>query len=131
MDEGRKFEIVYHDFLECEFLNAKEKIVYIQLKKLANPDGKCSVVMESLSSVLGMTRQTINTILRGLEKKNVLLIETELRNRRVKKIYTLFDSKELWKKKEMSVNENDKEIQKAMDLLKSKGYRIEKNEKNS
>ncbi len=100
--DQRKFTLVYNDFLESDRLNAREKIVFIILKKYADSEGKCFPSLKTLCKMSGMSKPTIVSILKELEKKEVLTIQKRSSEEKGKEsnIYTLYDIADMWIKKE-------------------------------
>ncbi len=100
--DQRKFTMVYNDFLESDLLNAKEKLLFIILKKFANAEGKCFPSHKKLSKLCGMSKPTIISLLKQLEEKEILRIENRTSEEKGKEsnLYTLYDFADMWIKRE-------------------------------
>lgn len=102
--DQRNFSMIYHDFLDNNFLSGQEKLVFILLKRFADSEGKCFPSINKLIELSQFSRSTILRILKSLEEKKVLSIT----HRRTKEkgdtsnMYTLYDRAEKWQKKELS-----------------------------
>lgn len=102
--DQRNFSMIYHDFLDNNFLSGQEKLVFILLKRFADSEGKCFPSINKLIELSQFSRSTILRILKSLEEKKVLSIT----HRRTKEkgdtsnMYTLYDRADVWQKKELS-----------------------------
>ena len=110
--DQRKFVMVYHDFLESDLLNDREKMLFITLKKFADDEGKCFPSLNTLAKITGNSKKRVIALLKGLEEKNVLIVE---KRKSVKKgyesnLYTLLDMKEIWTEKESLDKNTDQSI---------------------
>lgn len=100
--DQRNFCMIYHDFLDSDFLNGYEKMIFIYLKRFADSEGKCFPSISKLE-LSGFSRSTIKRTLKSLEEKKVLSIEHRKTNKGNKSnIYILYDLAEIWQKKELS-----------------------------
>lgn len=100
--DQRNFCMIYHDFLDSDFLNGYEKMIFIYLKRFADAEGKCFPSISKLE-LSGFSRSTIKRTLKSLEEKKVLSIEHRKTNKGNKSnIYILYDLAEIWQKKELS-----------------------------
>jgi len=132
--DQRPFIMVYRDFMESQLLDSNEKLLFIALKNFANTDGKCFPSIAKLSKATGISKRVIQRTIKKLEEKGVIKIE--IRNRedggQTSNVYTLYDFRELWQTDniETITTAVDKyEINRIISILKSKGYTVQKTEK--
>ena len=105
--DQRNFCMIYHDFLDSDFLNGYEKMIFIYLKRFADAEGKCFPSISKLE-LSGFSRSTIKRTLKSLEEKKVLSIEHRKTDKGNKSnIYILYDRAEIWQKKELSAPTTD------------------------
>ena len=130
----RLYVKTYHDFLDSDLLNGKEKLVFILLKRYLNfkddsggVAGKVYPALETLSKQAGMTKKTVADIIKKLEKKGIIEVKQQGLNR--PNIYSIRDFSGIWKSK------TDDEVKAAIDTyedslmierLRNKGYRVVK-----
>lgn len=132
----RLYVKIYHDFLDSELLNGKEKLVFILLKRYLNFKddsggiaGKAYPTLETLSKQTGTTKKTVADIIKKLERKGIIEIKQQGLNR--PNIYIIRDFSGIWKSK------TDDEVKAAIDTyeeeyedflmierLRNKGYRV-------
>lgn len=115
----RLFVKTYHDFLDSELLNGKEKLVFILLKRYLNfkfdidgISGKVHPNLETLSKQAGMTKKTVADIIKKLEKKGVISIRQQGLNQ--PNVYSIRDFSGIWKAK------NEEEAKAAIDIQKER-----------
>lgn len=134
----RLYVKTYHDFLDSDLLNGKEKLVFILLKRYLNfkddsggVAGKVYPTLETLSKQAGMKKKTVADIIKKLEKKGIIEVKQQGLNR--PNIYSIRDFSGIWKSK------TDDEVKAAIDTykeeyedslmierLRNKGYRVVK-----
>jgi predicted transcriptional regulator len=130
--DQRKFTMVYHDFLDSDILDGKEKIIYILLKRyldLGSDKGQVFPKIQTLMKQSGMSKGTVTNIIKNLKNKGILQVKRRGLNK--SNIYTLFDYADIWKcksKDEITQVIEDKDIQKAAELLQKNGFEIIKRE---
>lgn len=101
--DQRNFSMIYHDFLDSDFLDSYEKMIFIYLKRFADTEGKCFPSINKLAKVSKFSKSTILRILKSLEEKKVISIEHRKTDKGNKSnIYTLYDYAGTWQKKELS-----------------------------
>jgi len=107
--DQRKFVMIYHDFIESDLLNDREKMLFITLKKYADDKGKCFPSLNTLARITGNTKKRVIALLKQLEEKEVLLIEKRKSDKKGNEsnIYTLLDYKEIWTEKKSLEEETD------------------------
>lgn len=107
--DQRKFVMIYHDFIESNLLNDREKMLFITLKKYADDNGKCFPSLNTLARITGNTKKRVIALLKQLEEKEVLLIEKRKSDKKGNEsnIYTLLDYKEIWTEKKRLEEETD------------------------
>lgn len=107
--DQRKFVMIYHDFIESNLLNDREKMLFITLKKYADDNGKCFPSLNTLARITGNTKKRVIALLKQLEEKEVLLIEKRKSNKKGNEsnIYTLLDYKEIWTEKKSLEEDTD------------------------
>lgn len=98
----RLYVKTYHDFLDSTIINAKEKLIFILLKRYLNfkddesgIEGTVYPTLETLSKQAGMTKKTVIGILKKLESKGLIVVKQQGLNK--PNIYTLYDYPEIWK----------------------------------
>lgn len=134
----RLYVKTYHDFLDSNLLNGKEKLVFILLKRYLNfkgdtdgVAGKVYPTLDTLSKQAGMTKKTVADIIKKLEGKGIVEVKQQGLNK--PNIYIIRDFSGIWKSKT-----ND-EVRAAIDMfkdeyeeslmierLREKGYRVVK-----
>lgn len=130
--DQRKFTMVYHDFLDSNILDGKEKIIYILLKRyltLGSDEGQVFPKIQTLMEQSGMAKGTVTNIIKSLKKKGILQVKRRGLNK--SNIYTLFDYADIWKcesKEEITRVIEDYEVAKATELLQKNGYEVIKKE---
>lgn len=130
--DQRKFTMVYHDFLDSNILDGKEKIIYILLKRylaLGSDEGQVFPKVETLMEQCQMTRPTVTNIIKSLKKKGILQVKRRGLNK--SNIYTLCDYADIWKcesKEEIAKAIDNYELAKATELLEKNGYEVIKKE---
>ena len=127
--DQRPFIMVYHDFLDSCVIGSHEKMVFIALKKFADSKNQCFPSLKKLSDVTGLSKRKIQDVLKELEKKHIISIESRLRTDggTTSNLYTLYDFKELWNagsSEEMATIVNEYEDKKLISLLEAKGYTV-------
>lgn len=101
--DQRNYSMIYHDFLDNNFLNGSEKLVFILLKRFSDSEGKCFPSLNRLIALSSFSKNKILRILKSLEEKEVISIEHRKTDKGNKSnIYTLYDYAEKWQKKELS-----------------------------
>lgn len=101
--DQRNFSMIYHDFLDSDFLDSYEKMIFIYLKRFADSEGKCFPSINKLAKVSKFSKSTILRTLKSLEEKEVISIEHRKTDKGNKSnIYTLYDYAGTWQKKELS-----------------------------
>lgn len=122
--DQRNFCMIYHDFLDSDFLDSYEKMIFIYLKRFADTKGKCFPSLNKLSQISGFSKSTIQRTLKSLEEKKVLSIEHRKTDEGNKSnIYILYDLAEKWQKKELSAPATDAQESQS---LKTDNKTIEK-----
>lgn len=128
----------YHDFLDSDLLNGKEKLVFILLKRYLNfkddsggVAGKVYPTLETLSKQAGMTKKTVADIIKKLEKKGIIEVKQQGLNR--PNIYSIRDFSGIWKSKTddevkaaIDTYEEEYEDSLMIERLRNKGYRVVK-----
>lgn len=134
----RLYVKTYHDFLDSELLNGKEKLVFILLKRYLNfkddsggVAGKVYPTLETLSKQAGMTKKTVADIIKKLEKKGIIEVKQQGLNR--PNIYSIRDFSGIWKSKTddevkaaIDTYEEEYEDSLMIERLRNKGYRVVK-----
>ena len=134
----RLYVKTYHDFLDSDLLNGKEKLVFILLKRYLNfkddsggVAGKVYPTLETLSKQAGMTKKTIADIIKKLEKKGIIEVKQQGLNR--PNIYSIRDFSGIWKSKTddevkaaIDTYEEEYEDSLMIERLRNKGYRVVK-----
>ena len=132
----RLYVKTYHDFLDSEILDGKQKLVFILLKRYLDFSkdqggmaGKVYPTLETLSKQAGMTKKTVADIIKKLEEKGIIEVKQQGLNR--PNIYSMRDFSGIWKAK------TDDEVRAAIDTyeeeyedslliakLRSRGYEV-------
>ena len=134
----RLYVKTYHDFLDSDLLNGKEKLVFILLKRYLNfkddsggVAGKVYPTLETLSKQAGMTKKTVADIIKKLEKKGIIEVKQQGLNR--PNIYSIRDFSGIWKSKTddevkaaIDTYEEEYEDSLIIERLRNKGYRVVK-----
>lgn len=134
----RLYVKTYHDFLDSNLLNGKEKLVFILLKRYLNfkddsggVAGKVYPTLETLSKQAGMTKKTVADIIKKLEKKGIIEVKQQGLNR--PNIYSIRDFSGIWKSKTddevkaaIDTYEEEYEDSLMIERLRNKGYRVVK-----
>lgn len=134
----RLYVKTYHDFLDSELLNGKEKLVFILLKRYLNfkddsggVAGKVYPTLETLSKQAGMTKKTVADIIKKLEKKGIIEVKQQGLNR--PNIYSIRDFSGIWKSKtddevKAAIDTYEEEYENSLmiERLRNKGYRVVK-----
>lgn len=134
----RLYVKTYHDFLDSDLLNGKEKLVFILLKRYLNfkddsggVAGKVYPTLETLSKQAGMTKKTVADIIKKLEKKGIIEVKQQGLNR--PNIYSIRDFSGIWKSKTddevkaaIDTYEEEYEDSLMIERLRNKGYRVVK-----
>ena len=106
--DQRNYSMIYHDFLDNNFLNGSEKLVFILLKRFSDSEGKCFPSLNRLIALSSFSKNKILRILKSLEEKEVISIEHRKTDKGNKSnIYTLYDYAGTWQKKELSAPTTD------------------------
>lgn len=129
--DQRPFIMVYHDFLESDMIGSHEKMVFIALKKFADSKNQCFPSLKKLSNITGLSKRKIQDILKELEQKRIITIESRLKadGGITSNLYTLYDFKELWNagsSEEMAAVIDGIEEKRMIEALTAKGYYISK-----
>ena len=129
--DQRKFIMVYHDFLESNLLTVDEKMIFIILKKFADSNNQCFPSLKKLADITGVSKRKIQDVIKSLEKKHVLSIESRIKSDggRSSNLYTLYDIKEIWNNgnNEVSTLSADEiEERHMIEKLTAKGYHVTK-----
>lgn len=123
--DQRNFTMVYNDFLDSKVLDAKEKIIFILLKRYLLASNETGVVfpkIETLMDQTNMSNKTVVNILKNLRKKGVLKVKRQGQGK--SNLYTLYDYKEMWEcrsTEEVAAAIDNKEVENAIKLLQKKG----------
>ena len=134
----RLYVKTYHDFLDSDLLNGKEKLIFILLKRYLNfkddsggVAGKVYPTLETLSKQAGMTKKTVADIIKKLEKKGIIEVKQQGLNR--PNIYSIRDFSGIWKSKTddevkaaIDTYEEEYEDSLIIERLRNKGYRVVK-----
>ena len=134
--DQRKFTIVYNDFLESDLLKAKEKMVFIAIKKFANNETHTAFPsIKKIGRITGMSTSSVQRSLKRLEELGVL---THLRrkddvNGFTSNLYTIYDYAEIWKVKNEGRDTEDVQViaeeiseAKMIATLRARGYTVSK-----
>ena len=78
--DQRKFIMVYHDFLESNLLTLDEKMTFVILKKFADSNNQCFPSLKKLADITGVSKRKIQDVIKSLEKKHVLSIESRIKS---------------------------------------------------
>lgn len=129
--DQRKFIIIYHDFLESNLLTSHEKMVFIALKKFADSNNQCFPSLKKLANITQISKRKIQDILKSLEQKHVIGIESRSRTDGgdTSNLYTLYDFKELWNagsSEEVAAIIDGIKEKHMIETLTAKGYCITK-----
>mgnify|MGYP002509906588 CR=1 FL=1 len=129
--DQRKFIIIYHDFLESNLLTSHEKMVFIALKKFADSNNQCFPSLKKLANITQISKRKIQDILKSLEQKHVIGIESRSRTDGgdTSNLYTLYDFKELWNagsSEEVAAVIDGIKEKHMIEILTAKGYCITK-----
>ena len=134
----RLYVKTYHDFLDSELLNGKEKLVFILLKRYLNfkddsggVAGKVYPTLETLARQAGMTKKTVADIIRRLEKKGIIVVKQQGLNR--PNIYSIRDFSGMWQSKtddqvKAAIDTYEEEYKDSLmiERLRNRGYRVVK-----
>lgn len=134
----RLYVKIYHDFLDSDLINGKEKLVFILLKRYLNfkydergISGEVYPTLDTLAKQSGMSRKTVSALIKQLEKKGVLQIKRQGSTK--PNIYTLKDFSEMWNAKTeaelkdaVEIAENNAEVFSMIQKLQSMGYTVTK-----
>lgn len=134
----RLYVKAYHDFLDSELLNGKEKIIFLLLKRYLNFKGDDSGItgnvyptLDTLSRQAGMTKKTVAGIIEKLEEKGLIQVKQQGLNR--PNIYTLRDYGGIWQAKteaelKTTIESYDEDAEDAIliERLRKRGYTIVK-----
>lgn len=130
---GRKYTVIYNDFLESNVLNGHEKIVFISLKKFAdNTSGVAFPSIRTLSKMTGLCDSTTRKCIHHMEELGVLRIQQrkDPEKGNTSNLYTLYDYEEMWKldgnKEEVTSLADQLEEAKMIAALKARGYTVTK-----
>lgn len=129
--DQRKFIIIYHDFLESDLLTLYEKMVFIALKKFADSNSQCFPSLKKLSKVTKISKRKIQDILKSLEQKHIIGIESRSRadGGDTSNLYTLYDFREIWNAgsgEEVAAIIDGIEEKHMIEALIAKGYHVTK-----
>lgn len=134
----RLYVKTYHDFLDSNLLNGKEKLVFILLKRYLNfksdtdgVAGKVYPTLDTLSKQAGMTKKTVSDIIKKLEEKGIVEVKQQGLNK--PNIYSIRDFSGIWKSKtndevRAAIDTFKEEYEESLmiERLQEKGYRIVK-----
>lgn len=132
----RLYVKTYHDFLDSNLLNGKEKLVFILLKRYLNfkgdidgVAGKVYPTLDTLSKQAGMTKKTVADIIKKLEEKGIVEVKQQGLNK--PNIYIIRDFSGIWKSKtndevRAAIDTFNEEYEESLmiERLQKKGYRI-------
>lgn len=128
--DQRQFVMVYNDFLESKKLNAKEKLLYIVLKKFSNSSLKSFPSLNTLKELTGISISTIRRLLEHMEELGVLTVEHRYNDVKGNQsnLYTLRDYAALWEvgssTEELAAGSVEEEEAKMIRALEARGYKI-------
>ncbi len=130
----RLFVKVYRDFLTSGLLDGKEQIIFIHVKQYVNFTNDNGTVhdevyptLATLAKNVKMTEKTVRTILRSLQRKGIIRIKRQGKNK--PNIYEINDSAAMWKSEnveEMEEAVDEIEERRMVEALTAKGYYISK-----
>lgn len=134
----RLYVKAYHDFLDSELLNGKEKIIFLLLKRYLNFKGDDSGItgnvyptLDTLSKQAGMTKKTVAGIIDRLAEKGLIQVKQQGLNR--PNIYTLRDYSGIWTAKteaelKATIESYDEDAEDAIliERLRKRGYTVAK-----
>ena len=130
--EQRSFTIVYDDFLESNVLDKNEKLVFIALKRYANNKMKCYPSYSTIAKITGISKKTVISVIKQLEKKKVIKITKKSKDKVNKNnTYTIYDYAEMWKAGSTEQRKEiikEKELEAAIDIIRAAGFEVTKKE---
>ena len=100
----------YHDFMDCELLNGEEKIIYLALKRFVNvklDSGQAYPSIEKIQKMTSWGNKKVIKYINSLVKKGI--IEKEQQGLTKPNLYTIKDSQEMWKSKNLEELKNAEE----------------------
>ncbi len=100
----------YHDFMDCELLNGEEKIIYLALKRFVNvklDSGQAYPSIEKIQKITSWGNKKVIKYINSLVKKGI--IEKEQQGLTKPNLYTIKDSQEMWKSKNLEELKNAEE----------------------
>ena len=129
--EQRDFVMVYHDFLESKLLTANEKLIFIILKRFVDSKKQCFPSVKKIMDISGLSEKTIRRVLKSLEEKHIITIETRSKNNggQTSNRYTMYDYRGLWKVDsgyDATKMIDALEKQRMIDILSSEYYIVKK-----
>ncbi len=90
----KQYTSISNDIIKSKILTPNEKLVHICLTTYANEDGICFPSIKEIASDCNMTKNTVITMIKGLEEKKFLIKELRyLENKgNATNMYKLFTS---------------------------------------
>lgn len=91
-DDDRDYFIqVYHNFLRNPNYTPAEKLVFMELKSYAGAKNSCFPGQSGIAKDLGYSRKTVNTAIKGLEEKGIIVVinQRTASNRKTVNTYVL------------------------------------------
>lgn len=133
--DQRRFTLVFNDFLDSNLLSAKEKMVFIAIKRFANNETQTAFPsLQTIGRITGMSKSSVQRSLKRLEELGVLehkRQKNEKTNGFTSNLYTIYDYAEIWKVKDGGAVDEQAVVDEITEArmiatLRARGYTVSK-----
>lgn len=133
--DQRNFTLVFNDFLDSNLLSAKEKMVFIAIKRFANNETQTAFPsLQTIGRITGMSKSSVQRSLKRLEELGVLehkRQKNEKTNGFTSNLYTIYDYAEIWKVKDGGAVDEQAVVDEITEArmiatLRARGYTVSK-----
>ncbi len=128
--EKRSFSVIYNDFLDCEQLKSKQKLILLLLMRYGGASGNDSKAFPSAATLArktGMSVRSVRYVIAKLIDRKLIgkYARYDRNGGQTSNVYVVYDSPEIWQSQTANSSSNY-EITRMVAKLQAEGYEVKK-----
>lgn len=125
--EKRSFTLIYNDFLDCETLKSKQKLVLLLLMRYGGNDSKAFPSAATLARKTGMSARSVRYVIAKLIDLKLIgkYARYDRNGGQTSNVYVVHDNPEIWQSR-TAMGSSDCEITTMIARLRAEGYEVNK-----
>lgn len=125
--EKRSFVVVYNDFLDCETLKSKQKLILLLLMRYGGNDSKAFPSTATLARKTGMSVRSVRYVIAKLIDLKLVgkYARYDRNGGQTSNVYVVYDNPAIWQSR-TAMGSSDYEITTMIARLQAEGYEVTK-----